>query len=136
MTGKWTIPVPCYGALFGSSLSASLACRFSRRLSLGRPRARSIAGLFPRSPSEPYLILVASYGSPVSLSLQLWPLPRFWIMFGMVLAVRISRTNTSFPWETCLTSPWVFFYSSYPSVDGSPVLRLLLRLRHLRARAP
>ena len=57
-------------------------------------------------------------------------------MIKAVSAVRISRTFASFPWETCLTSPWVFFYSSYPSVDGSPVLGLLLRLRHLRARAP
>ena len=37
-------------------------------------RARSISGLFPWSPSEPDLILVASSGSPVSLSLQLWPI--------------------------------------------------------------
>ena len=33
MPGKWTISVPCYGALVGSSLSASLACCLSRRLS-------------------------------------------------------------------------------------------------------
>src|SRR5262249_54621270 len=37
-------------------------------------RARSISGLFPWSPSEPDWILVASSGSPVSLSLQLWPI--------------------------------------------------------------
>src|SRR6266852_979280 len=37
-------------------------------------RARSIAGLFPRSPSEPDWILVASSGSPVSLFPKLWPI--------------------------------------------------------------
>jgi len=35
---------------------------------LGRPRARSIAGLFPWPPSEPDMKLVASSGSPVSFS--------------------------------------------------------------------
>jgi hypothetical protein len=37
-------------------------------------RARSIAGLFPRSPSEPDWILIASSGSPVSLFPKLWPI--------------------------------------------------------------
>jgi hypothetical protein len=39
----------------------------------GRLRARSIASLFSQPPSEPDVILVASSGSLVSLSLQLWP---------------------------------------------------------------
>src|SRR6266568_8645986 len=37
-------------------------------------RARSIAGLFSRPSSEPDVILIASSGSLVSLSLQLWPI--------------------------------------------------------------
>ena len=37
-------------------------------LSLGRLRARSIAGLFPQPPSEPDMKLIASSGSPVPLS--------------------------------------------------------------------
>jgi hypothetical protein len=39
---------------------------------LGRLRARSIAGLFSQPPSEPDLILIASSGSPVSVSLRPW----------------------------------------------------------------
>src|SRR6266478_9248542 len=41
----------------------------SAHLALDRPRARSIAGLFSRPSSEPDVILLASSGSLVSLSL-------------------------------------------------------------------
>src|SRR5882672_11395995 len=41
----------------------------SAHLALDRPRARSIAGLFSRPSSEPDVILIASSGSLVSLSL-------------------------------------------------------------------
>src|SRR5215813_775257 len=47
---------------------------------LGRLRARSIAGLFSQPPSEPDGILVASSGSPVSLSLWPWPIGMHSIM--------------------------------------------------------
>src|SRR4030095_10758990 len=41
-------------------------------------------------------------------------LPRSWIMCRNVSAIRISRTLTSCPWETCLTSPVGSFDSSVP----------------------
>src|SRR5467141_100504 len=41
----------------------------SAHLALDRPRARSIAGLFSRPSSEPDVILLASSGSLISLSL-------------------------------------------------------------------
>ena len=47
---------------------------------LGRPRARSIAGLFPWPPSEPDMKLVASSGSPVSFSPKLWPIVVYVVM--------------------------------------------------------
>jgi hypothetical protein len=47
-------------------------------------------------------------------------LPRSWIMFRIVSAVRISRTLTSFPWETCLTSPLGCFDSSVPVWTAFP----------------
>src|SRR6266446_8983807 len=50
-------------------------------------------------------------------------LPRSWIMFRIVSAVRISRTLTSFPWETCLTSPLGCSFTPLTHhVDGFPVL--------------
>ena len=42
------------------------------------------------------------------------PLPQSWIMCRNVSALRISRTLTSWPWETCLTSPLGSFDSSVP----------------------
>ena len=47
-------------------------------------------------------------------------LPRSWIMFRIVLAVRISRPLTSCPWETCLTSPLGCFDSSVPVWTAFP----------------
>jgi len=41
-------------------------------------------------------------------------------MFRIVLALRITRTSTSFPWETCLTSPSGFFASSVPLETAFP----------------
>ncbi len=41
---------------------------------LDRLRARSIAGLFPQPSSEPDVKLIASSGSPVSVSLRSWPI--------------------------------------------------------------
>src|SRR6266436_8741788 len=46
-------------------------------------RARSIAGLFSRPSSEPDVILLASSGSLVSLSLQLWPIEMDIIMTSL-----------------------------------------------------
>ena len=54
-------------------------------------RARSISGLFPWSPSEPDVILVASSGSPVSLSLQLWP-----IVVDVIMAAFAERDTLAF----------------------------------------
>ena len=47
-------------------------------------------------------------------------LPRSWIMFRIVSAVRLSRTCASFPSETCLTSPLGFFLSSVPAWTAFP----------------
>ena len=52
-------------------------------VALDRPRARSIAGLFSRPSSEPDVILIASSGSLVSLSLQLWPIEMDIIMTSL-----------------------------------------------------
>src|SRR5229473_8715275 len=72
------VPSPC--STRRSSFLASARCRTlatnacqsdpsSAHLALDRPRARSIAGLFSRPSSEPDVILIASSGSLVSLSL-------------------------------------------------------------------
>src|SRR4029434_6217478 len=55
----------------------------SAPLALDRPRARSITGLFSRPSSEPDVILIASSGSLVSLSLQLWPIEMDIIMTSL-----------------------------------------------------
>src|SRR5262249_32704221 len=52
--------------------------------------------------------------------LGLLRLPRSWIMFRIVSAVRISRTCASFTSETCLTSPLGFFLSSVPAWTAFP----------------
>jgi hypothetical protein len=49
------------------------------------------------------------------------------------LALRISRTFPSFPWETCLTSPLGFFHSSLPLETA---LLGRIRARYLTARLP
>ncbi len=56
------------------TLAAEAYTHVVAAIALGRPRARSIAGLFSRSPSEPDVRLIASSGSPVSLSRRPWPI--------------------------------------------------------------
>jgi hypothetical protein len=48
-------------------------------------------------------------------------LPRLWIMFRIVSAVRISRTLTSCPWETCLHFALGLLGLLCARVDGFPV---------------
>src|SRR5262249_32704222 len=90
------------------------------------------------APSEPDGILVASSGSPVSLSLWPWP-----ITLASVLDNVQDRFGCSHLAYLC-----VLYIGNLPHfalgllsllcarVDGFPVLRLLLRLRHHRALAP
>src|SRR6266704_6197596 len=66
-----TLRSSCFSAARCRTL-ATKACQSdpsSAHLALDRPRARSIAGLFSWPSSEPDVILVASSGSLVSLSL-------------------------------------------------------------------
>ena len=51
------------------AMNAGQSAPSSAHVALDRPRARSIAGLFSRPSSEPDVILIASSGSLVSLSL-------------------------------------------------------------------
>ena len=69
-------------------------------------------------------------------------MPRSWIMVRIVSAVRLSRTLTSFPWETCFPSPVGFLCLSsvpvetaLPSADyyGSSVALGLAPRRQSRA---
>src|SRR4029450_12282489 len=80
-----TVWVPSPWSTLRSSCCSTARCRTlatnacqsepsSAHLALDRPRARSIAGLFSRPSSEPDVILIASSGSLVSLSLSLWPI--------------------------------------------------------------
>src|SRR5499427_4234959 len=75
-----TVLVPSPWSTVRSSCFSTARCRTlatnacqsdpsSTHLALDRPRARSIAGLFSRPSSEPDVILIASSGSLVSLSL-------------------------------------------------------------------
>src|SRR5215470_8185626 len=75
-----TVLVPSPWSTLRSSCFSAARCRTlatnachsdpsSAHLALDRPRARSIAGLFSRPSSEPDVILIASSGSLVSLSL-------------------------------------------------------------------
>src|SRR6267143_6607856 len=75
-----TVLVPSPWSMLVSRCFAAARCRTlatnachsdpsSAHLALDRPRARSIAGLFSRPSSEPDVILIASSGSLVSLSL-------------------------------------------------------------------
>src|SRR5215467_13595546 len=66
-----TLRSRCFAAARCRTL-ARKACQSdpsSAHRALDRPRARSIAGLFSRPSSEPDVILIASSGSLVSLSL-------------------------------------------------------------------
>src|SRR4030095_11627358 len=66
-----TLVSRCFSAARCRTLATN-ACHSdpsSAHLALDRPRARSIAGLFSRPSSEPDVILIASSGSLVSLSL-------------------------------------------------------------------
>src|SRR6266851_4263844 len=60
-------------------------------------------------------------------------LPRSRIMFRYDSAVSIPLTFSSFPWETCPTSPWVFFDASLPVWTA---LLGRIRARYLTARLP
>src|SRR5712691_11512799 len=121
---------------------------YSRNLSLGaskpgRLRARSFRPFLPaplRTGLDTCRIIRLS-GFLVSLTLA-YCLPRSWIMLRIVSAVRISRTLTSFPWETCFPSPVGFFFLSFvpvetafPSADyyGSSVALGLAPRRQSRA---
>src|SRR6476660_4094410 len=86
------VPSPC--STLRSSCFSAARCRTlatnacqsdpsSAHVALDRPRARSIAGLFSRPSSEPDGILIASSGSLVSLSLQLWPIEMDSIMTSL-----------------------------------------------------
>src|SRR6266436_708627 len=71
-----TLRSSCFSAARCATLAMN-ACQSdpsSAHFALDRPRARSIAGLFSRPSSEPDVILIASSGSLVSLSLPLWPI--------------------------------------------------------------
>src|SRR4029453_7970133 len=85
------VPSPC--STRTSSFLASERCRTlatnacqsdpsSAHFALDRPRARSIAGLFSRPSSEPDVILIASSGSLVSLSLLLCPITDVYLGLG------------------------------------------------------
>ena len=82
----WSMLVSrCFSAARWRTLARN-ACQSdpsSAHLALDRPRARSIAGLFSRPSSEPDVILIASSGSLVSLSLQLWPIDMDIIMTSL-----------------------------------------------------
>jgi hypothetical protein len=80
-----TLRSSCFSAARCRTLATN-ACQSdpsSTHLALDRPRARSIAGLFSRPSSEPDVILIASSGSLVSLSLQLWPIEMDIIMTSL-----------------------------------------------------
>src|SRR6266446_2784818 len=89
-----TVLVPSPWSMLRSSCFSATRCRIlatnachsdpsSAHFALDRPRARSIAGLFSRPSSEPDVILIASSGSLVSLSLQLWPIEMDIIMTSL-----------------------------------------------------